>query len=304
MNLLDALAPRPGRPARPAGAGAASAPPTFDRGLIRRHLERRPPGADDFVTRLALSDLKDRLMAVSRPFTRSLIMAPDAALLPVAGTSVTGDFRFERVATVAGPGPIVDPEALVLPNPPYDLIVSIFDLQIVNDVPGFLARIRAQLAPDGLLLAALVGGDSLIELRQAFLAADAQVSGGACGRVAPFVPLADAGSLLMRARFALPVSDVETHVVRYPTPLHLMRELKQLGASNPLAERPGRMATRGLLAAASEAYSEVAGDADGRVRATLEIVWLSGWAPHESQQKPLRPGSAKVSMAQVLGKKA
>lgn len=276
---------------------------TFDRELIAHHLKRRPEGYADFVTALALTDLADRLMAVSRTFEQALIMAPDAAPLPISGKSVDGEIQFERVATVIGPGVVVDPEALTLPRQQYDLIVSIFDLQVVNDVPGFLARIRAHLAPDGLFLAAMIGGNSLTELRQAFLAADAATSGGAFARVAPFIPLRDAGALLQRAGFALPVIDVETHLVRYATPLALMRELKALGASNPLADRPGRMATPRLLAAASEAYSELAADPDGRVRATLEIIWLSGWSPHESQQKPLRPGTAKTSLAKVLGSK-
>lgn len=274
---------------------------TFDRELIARHLRRRPEGVDDFVTRLALADLADRLIAVSRAFKQALIMAPDAAALPLAGRTGGGEVSFERVTTVIGPD-LVDTEALALPRPQYDLIVSIFDLQVVNDVPGFLARIRAHLAPDGLFLAAVIGGRSLSELRQAFLAADAQVSGGAFARVAPLIPLGDCGGLLQRAGFALPVTDVETHLVRYRTPLALMQELKALGASNPLADRPGRMATPRLLAAASAAYSALAGDPDGRVRATLEIVWLSGWAPHESQQKPLKPGSAQTSLAKVLGK--
>lgn len=281
----------------------ASPSTVFDHELIARHLERRPKGFDDFVTRLALGDLADRLMAVSRTFRQALIMAPHAAPLPSSGKGVDGEIQFERVATVIGPGVVVDPEALTLPRQQYDLIVSIFDLQVVNDVPGFLARIRAHLAPDGLFLAAMIGGNSLTELRQAFLAADAANSGGAFARVAPFIPLRDAGALLQRAGFALPVIDVETHLVRYATPLALMRELKALGASNPLADRPGRMATPRLLAAASEAYSELAADPDGRVRATLEIIWLSGWSPHESQQKPLRPGTAKTSLAKVLGSK-
>jgi hypothetical protein len=274
----------------------------FDRPLIADHLRRRPQDADDFVTRLALDDLADRLIAVSRAFKRALIVAPDAAPLPLRGRTGEGEFGFERAATIVGPEAL-DPEALALPRPQYDLIASIFDLQVVNDVPGFLARIRAHLAPDGLFLAAVIGGDSLTELRQAFLAADAEVSGGAFARVAPFIQLGDCGGLLQRAGFALPVTDVETHIVRYGTPLALIRELKTLGASNPLADRPTRLATPRLLAAASAAYAELAGDPDGRVRATLEIIWLSGWAPHESQQKPLKPGSAQTSLTSVLGKK-
>ena len=149
---------------------------------------------------------------------------------------------------VATPGvPLVDPEALDLPRRGYDLIVSIFDLDVVNDVPGFLARARAHLRGDGLFLAAAIGGDSLTELREAFLSADAEVGGGAFLRVAPFIPLSEAGGLLQRAGLALPVTDVETHTVRYETPLRLMRELKALGASNPLADRPHKLATPALI---------------------------------------------------------
>ncbi len=279
-------------------------PKVFDRTLIARHLERRPPGHDDFVTRLALEDLGERLAPVTRSFSRALIMAPDAGPLPEAGASAQGPFAFERAATVlARPGvPLVDPEALELPRRDYDLIVSIFDLDVVDDVPGFLARIRAHLKADGLFLAAAIGGDSLTELREAFLSADAEIGGGAFLRVAPFIPLSDAAGLLQRAGLALPVSDVESHTVRYASPLGLMRELKALGASNPLADRPHRFATARLLQAASSAYQAIAADADGRVRATLEIIWMSGWAPHESQQKPLKPGSAEISLAKVLGR--
>ncbi|MDB5540367.1 MAG: SAM-dependent methyltransferase, BioC-like [Devosia sp.] len=277
-------------------------PKVFDRALIASHLERRGP--DDFVTGLALDDLAARLITVSRDFGRALIMGPDGARLPLMGRSASGGFVLERASTVLGSpeAPLVDPEALVLPREGYDLIVSMFDLQVVNDVPGFLSRIRAHLKPDGLMIAAALGGDSLTELRQAFLRADAEISGGAFARVAPFIPLADAGGLLQRAGYALPVTDLETYPVRYADPLRLMRELKQLGAQNPLADRPGKPATRSLLAAASAAYGDLAADPDGRVRATLEIIWLLGWAPHESQQRPLRPGSAKVSLKDVLGR--
>jgi hypothetical protein len=232
-------------------------------------------------------------------------MGPDAAPLPVSGITATGRFVFDRVSTLLDCEgiPLVDPEMLALPRTGYDLIVSLLDLQVVNDVPGFLARLRAHLREDGLLLAAAIGGDTLTELRQAFLAADAEVLGGAAARVAPFVPLSDVGGLLQRAGFALPVADVENHIVRYSDALALMRELKALGASNPLADRPSRLATPRLLGTASAAYSGLASDPDGRVRATLEIVWFSGWNPHESQPKPLRPGSAEVSLTQVLGRK-
>ena len=279
-------------------------PKVFDRTLIAEHLSRRPAEPDDFVTQLALDDLASRLITVSRDFEQALIMAPDGARLPLMGRSASGAFAFERVSTVLGSpdAPLVDPEALLLPRQGYDLIVSLFDLQVINDVPGFLSRIRAHLKPDGLMIAAALGGDSLTELRQAFLRADAETSGGAFARVAPFIPLADAGGLLQRSGYALPVTDLETYPIRYGDLLRLMRELKGLGAQNPLADRPGRMATRTLIAAANAAYAELAGDPDGRVRATLEIIWLSGWAPHENQQKPLRPGSATVRLKDVLGK--
>ena len=277
----------------------AQAPRVFDHELIARRFARRAAG-EDFVTRLVLDDLEDRLLTVVRPFERALLLAPDAAALPQRGNSGKGSFVFERLSTLHG-AEHVDPEQLQLPRNDYDLIVSLFDLQLVNDVPGYLARIRAHLAPDGLFLAAALGGDSLTELRQAFLAADAEVSGGAYARVAPFIPLRDAGALLQRAGFALPVADVETHVVRYASPLALMQELKMLGAPNPLADRPGRLMTPRLLAAASTTYADLASDPDGRVRATLEIIWMSGWAPHESQQQPLQPGSAKVSLTKILG---
>jgi len=278
-------------------------PKVFDRTLIAEHLSRRPAEPDDFVTQLALDDLASRLITVSRDFEQALIMAPDGARLPLMGRSASGAFAFERVSTVLGSpdAPLVDPEALLLPREGYDLVVSLFDLQVINDVPGFLARIRAHLRPDGLMIAAALGGDSLTELRQAFLRADAETSGGAFARVAPFIPLADAGGLLQRSGYALPVTDLETYPIRYGDLLRLMRELKGLGAQNPLADRPGRMATRTLIAAAGAAYAELAGDPDGRVRATLEIIWLSGWAPHENQQKPLRPGSATVRLKDVLG---
>ena len=273
----------------------------FDRPLVARRLARRKPGRDDFVTRLVLDDLSERLVTVKRTFSRALLLSPDASEMPETGRTAEGEFHFERVSTVLG-APF-DTEALALPRTDYDLIVSLFDLQVIDDVPGFLGRLRRHLMPDGLLVAAALGGDSLRELRQASLVAETELTGGAHARVAPFIPAAEAGRLLQGVGFALPVGDVESHVVRYADAFALMRDLKAMGAANPLADRPTRMASRRLLAAIAAAYAAIAADPDGRVRATLEVVWMSGWAPHESQQRPLAPGSAKVSLADVLGRR-
>jgi SAM-dependent methyltransferase len=274
-------------------------PRTFDRDLIASHLRRRPATAEDFVTRLVLDDLMERLAVVTRDFERAAILSPDARAMPERGNSRQSSFTFERYSTVLDGA--LDPERLTLPHTDYDLIVSIFDLQVVNDVVGFLTRARQHLRPDGLFIAAALGGDSLMELRQAFLAAEAEM-GGASARVAPFIPLADAGGLLQRAGLALPVTDIEKHVVRYADPMALMQEIRALGGSNPLFDKPARLMTPRRLIAAAQAYAEQFSDADGRIRATLEIIWMSGWAPHERQQKPLRPGSAQVSLKDILGK--
>lgn len=270
-----------------------TAPQIFDPATIARHLARCPAG-DNFVRTLVLDDLADRLSAYKRTFARAIIIGPDAATLPETLFTADGPVPMQRVEA------FTDAEFPALPEGEQDLIVSLLHLQAVNDVPGHLVRLRRLLKPDGLLLAAFIGGESLTELREAFLAADLEITGGASARVAPMAQVRDAGALLQRAGFALPVADVETHRVRYGSPFALMAELKTLGASNPLADRPRRFATRTLLSAAAAAYAERAADADGRVRATLEIVWLAGWVPHESQQKPLRPGSATVSMKDVL----
>jgi len=268
-------------------------PRLFDQDQIARNLARRP-STDNFVRDLVLDDLADRLGAYKRAFPRATLIGPDAHTLPETLFSADGPIALERVEAFSGSD---FPE---LDETPRDLIISLLHLHCVDDVPGHLARLRRLLKPDGLLLAAFLGGESLTELREAFLAADQLVSGGASARIAPMAQVRDAGALLQRAGFALPVADVETHRVRYASPFALMAELKSLGAANPLAERPRRFATRTLLAAAAEAYAQRDADADGRVRATLEIIWIAGWVPHESQQKPLQPGSATISMKDVL----
>jgi SAM-dependent methyltransferase len=271
-------------------------PRIFDHKLIRQHLKRRTSSAD-FVHELVLEDLQERLGTLIREFPRALIIGPDVDKLPLFGQTASARFPFESIAAFTS-----DDDLPAIEGDNFNLIVSILHLQAVNDVPGYLARLRQRLAPDGLLMIAALGGETLTELREAFLAADALVFGGASARVVPMIQVRDAGALLQRAGLALPVADVETHHVRYSSPFALMSEIKALGAANPLVDRPRRLASPALLAAAANAYLVRDGDPDGRVRATLEIIWLSGWLPHESQQKPLKPGSATVRLGDVLGK--
>ena len=196
---------------------------------------------------------------------------------------------------------MADEEALPFRDASLDLVVSALALQFVNDLPGTLIQIRRALKPDGLFLAAMIGGDSLTELRAAFAEAEAEVEGGVSPRVAPFADLRDLGALLQRAGFALPVTDVDRVTVRYASPLALMHDLRRMGAGNALTERRRTPLRRATLRRMLEIYAERFADADGRIRATFEIVWLSGWAPHESQQQPLAPGSAKTRLADALG---
>ena len=180
-------------------------------------------------------------------------------------------------------------------------MVSALALHFVNDLPGTLIQIRRALKPDGLFLAAMLGGDTLTELRQAFAAAESEIEGGVSPRVAPFTDVREMGALLQRAGFALPVTDVDRLTVRYSSAFTLMAELRRMGATNALAERRRTPLRRATLDRMAEIYARRFADRDGKIRATFEIIWLSGWAPHESQQKPLRPGSAQTRLADALG---
>lgn len=186
------------------------------------------------------------------------------------------------------------------PDTQYDLVVSLHSMQWLNDLPGVLAQIKRRLKPDGLLLAAMIGGDTLTELRDALASAESEIEGGISPRVSPFVEVRTLGGLLQRAGLALPVTDTDRFTVRYANALELMRDLRRMGATNVLAERSRKPLRRTTLLRAAEIYRERYADADGRVRATFEILWLSGWAPHESQQQPLKPGSAKARLADAL----
>jgi len=273
-----------------------AAPILFDRALLRARMERaRRGGPATFLLDRVREDFEDRMQAVTRNFADVADIWTPGELLrkPLAG-------RFQSIARVD-----FDPsEVLPLQPESLDLIVSALAFQFVNDLPGVLAQIRRALKPDGLLLAAMIGGDTLTELRQSFAAAEAECEGGVSPRVAPFADLRDVGALLQRAGLALPVTDVDRVVVRYDSAFALMTDLRRMGATNILIERRRTPTRRATMLRMAQIYGERFADADGRVRATFDVIWLSGWAPHESQQKPLRPGSAKASLeAAVKGKK-
>ena len=288
-------------------------PQVFDRKKIQARFGRKNIQPDNFITSLVVRDLNERLATISRSFKKALVIAPHIKNMPDALASMNGPIPFD-VATTLVPSPgiqLCDPENFAPVSKDYDLIVSLFDITITNDVPGFLTQILDHLVPDGLFISGFIGGTSLNELRAAWLQTDAEHLGGALARIPPFIEVRDAGALLHRVGFALPVSDIEKLTLRYDTPLALMKELKTFGASNPLNTdqkatdaKKSPMVTRAQLASAIKAYKQRATDEDGRIRASLEIIWMSGWAPHISQPKPLKPGSAQVSLAKVLaGKK-
>ena len=274
----------------------------FDRALYRRRLGRAlSAGYPDFLLTRVAEDLDERLSTVLRRFDVAL----DAGTpLPVAAPALASrSGTILRLAETAAPGAslVGDLEALPLAPASLDLAVSLLALHAVNDLPGALIQLRRALKPDGLFVGCLLGGQSLGELRQVLLAADVEVTGGASPRVSPFADLRDCGGLLQRAGFALPVVDSETVTVRYRDLFGLLGDLRAMGWANALVERSRRPLRRGVLLRASELYAERFADPDGRLRASFEFVWLSGWAPHESQQKPLRPGSARARLADALG---
>lgn len=279
--------------------------PLFDPALVRRRIARaRRSGYAGFLLERVAEDLEDRLAAVTRSFPLGLDLGTP---LPLVSERLLKSGRVERMirlAPVSEPGgsAVGDPEVLPFgANAGFDLAVSALALQHVNDLPGALLQVRRALKPDGLFLAGLLGGATLTELRQAFLQAESETEGGASPRVAPFAELRDLGGLLQRAGFALPVVDADTITVRYGDPFSLMRDLRAMGLTNALHDRRRAPLRRATLMRAAAIYAERFSDPDGRLRATFEILWLSGWAPHESQQKPLRPGSAKTRLADALG---
>ncbi|MXN65184.1 methyltransferase domain-containing protein [Stappia sp. GBMRC 2046] len=287
-----------------------SQPMPIDRGLLarrrRRALEKGTKGAD-FLLAAVCEDLGERLSTVKREFELAVDLGGHGgrvAEMLRASENTVAVLRADLFCPdprLAPPDLVVDDEFPPFADQSVDLIVSALSLQWVNDLPGALIQIRRALRPDGLFLGCLPGGDTLFELRDSLLRAEVEVTGGASPRVIPFAGTRDLGALLQRAGFALPVADQDTITVRYDTMFDLMRDLRDMGATNVLTERSRRPASRKLLYRAAEIYAHEHADDDGRVRATFQFVSLSGWAPHESQQKPLKPGSAKMRLADALG---
>jgi SAM-dependent methyltransferase len=270
-------------------ANQTNAPVLFDRGLLAMRQRRALKlGPATFLLDRVAEDMNERLAAVMRDFADAAdIWTPGEGLRAPEGRIKS----FTRIAPTE-----TSLEVLPLQPQSLDLALSALAFQFVNDLPGVLAQIRRSLRPDGLLLAAMIGGDTLNELRQCFAAAEAELESGASPRVAPFADLRDIGGLLQRAGLALPVTDVDRIVVRYDNALALMRDLRRMGAGNALMERRRTPTRRATLLRMAEIYGERFSDSDGRIRATFDVIWLSGWAPHESQPKPLRPGSAMASL--------
>jgi SAM-dependent methyltransferase len=281
--------------------------PLFDRSLLRmRQVRALLLGPETFLLDHVATELSERLSAVLRQFDIAVDLGTptDAVRRAIAAIGKTGTIVAAFPDRSHGHSALhiaSDEEALPFADGSLDLVVSGLALQFVNDLPGALIQIRRALKPDGLLLAALIGGESLSELRTAFAAAESEVEGGISPRVAPFADVRELGALLQRAGFALPVVDSERLVVRYDSALALMRDLRRMGATNVLSERQHTPLKRATLERLEAIYSERFADPDGRIRASFEIIWLSGWAPHDSQQKPLKPGSAARRLADALG---
>lgn len=282
----------------------------FDRDLVARRRDRAAPEieAHDFLLDRAADEIAFRLGGIARTFPIALdlgahhgLLARRLATLGSVGTVIAADASPRLLAKCPRPHVLAEAEALPFRDGSLDLVVSALALHTVNDLPGTLLQVRRALKPDGLFLAAMLGGETLKELREAFLIAESEVEGGASPRVAPFADVRDLGGLLQRAGFALPVADADVVTVTYASPFALMRELRGMGATNALVARRRTPLRRGTLMRVAEIYVERFAGSDGRIPATFEILMLTGWVPHASQQKPLQPGSAKARLADALG---
>jgi SAM-dependent methyltransferase len=276
----------------------------FEPRLVRQHKRRARAHFQDgaFLHQQAAADLAERLEAIPRNFGRVLALGGGGLFSAELARRPALKARLAHVLEVdIGGGAVeIDPEHLPFGDGAFDLVASPLTLHWVNDLTGALIQIRRSLKPDGLMLASLFGGETLNELRIALIEAELELTGGAGPRVSPFADLQDIAALLQRAGFALPAADRDITTVRYSEPARLLADLRAMGETSALVERSRRGLSRGVLARTFEIYRQRFSDADGRVRATFEILTATGWAPHESQQKPLKPGSAKTRLADAL----
>lgn len=287
-----------------------SAPQLFDRALLARRLRRAAPSFAQaaFLKERVSEDMLDTLSAINRSFPLALDLGARGGVFgrmlkesPVADKI---DLLIEADLTDAmlpGAGVVLDAEALPFGDERLNLIVSGLMLHAVDDLPGLLAQALRALAPDGLFIGALFGGETLKELRACLMEAEIEARGGYGPRIAPFAESPDLIELLKRIGYAMPVVDSDRVSVSYEHPMRLLADLRRMGETNVLIERPRKGLNKAILTRMCELYAERFSDAEGRVTATFEIVTLSGWKPHESQQKPLRPGSAKMRLADALG---
>jgi hypothetical protein len=278
----------------------------FDVGLALVRRKRRHVAHGDFLMQRVTGDLVERLEAVSRPFAHAVTLhcgGPDVAhAIRIARPAA----RIDQIEAAHWPG---QPDALVRPveafiddvPPRHELAVSLLAMQGINDLPGFLVQARRLLKPDGLFLGCMLGAGTLRELREVLLQTEAEMSGGASPRVAPLADVRDVGGLLQRTGFALPVTDVDEFTVRHANLFALIADLRALGLTSALTARSRKPLGRAFWARAAEIYMNHHGDADGRIRSSFSVIWMSGWVPDPSQQKPLKPGSAKLSLKQALG---
>jgi SAM-dependent methyltransferase len=268
----------------------ATTPQVFNRAL---YIDRQASASGEALQMLDArisEELQDRISLINRSFETATLIAPRAALY-VEALRATGKFKNLHVAN-----PTTEDDLQFTVNS-LDSVISVLDLHAVNDVPGYMAQVANALQPDGLAVFAFFAGETLRELREAWLEAEQQVTGGASPRVAPMIDLKESGGLLQRAGLALPVADVDRATIRYADAMSLMREIKALGFANCLVGRSTKFITPRLLFQAAMQYPS---DADGRISATIEIAWAIAWKPHGSQQQPLKPGSAKARLSDAL----
>ncbi|NJM29527.1 MAG: methyltransferase domain-containing protein [Rhizobiales bacterium] len=264
-------------------------PKLFDRAVFAARQKSAAAKGENVLLQIVAEELTGRLALIKRTFAAPCVIGPDP------------EYFIRRLNFATATAIEVQAnDTLPFERTRHDAIFSLLDLHAVNDVPGYLAQIARALKPDGLFIACLFAGETLTELRQSWYAAETAALGGVTPRVAPMIDVRELGGLLQRAGLALPVADIDRHVVRHADPLSLMREVKSLGLSNCLSERSRKPVTRGLLLNAAQHFAERFSDGDRRTRAIIELAWATAWSPHKSQQKPLKPGSARMRLSDIL----